>query len=262
MNRQERLSRLRQRLSARRAEVFESHRRNEDARRTLQEPEVEFEEMAQNESMADILARLDEQEKAEIEGISDALTKMEMGDYGLCEVCGRRIAVGRLEAIPWTPRCGRCAREGRTAEEAGKRRTESAESGGGLPEEYEGLSGEELGERIADEVRQDEGVDLEELRIAIRDGVLHLEGTLPDKDQHGRLMEIITDHFGITNFMDEILISPLPWEREDRAPGRKAPLEVIEELEAEETETGSGPIASRKAGTPLSPADILVPEEG
>lgn len=34
-----------------------------------------------------------------------ALTKLDRGTYGLCEVCGEPIAEGRLEARPWTRYC-------------------------------------------------------------------------------------------------------------------------------------------------------------
>ncbi len=34
-----------------------------------------------------------------------ALEKLEEGTYGACDVCGRPIAEGRLEALPWAVRC-------------------------------------------------------------------------------------------------------------------------------------------------------------
>ncbi|AEG60566.1 sporulation protein, yteA family [Desulforamulus ruminis DSM 2154] len=40
--------------------------------------------------------------------IDDALDKMEKGRYGQCEVCGREIAVDRLEAVPYTTQCVDC----------------------------------------------------------------------------------------------------------------------------------------------------------
>jgi RNA polymerase-binding transcription factor DksA len=244
-------------LTQRRDEIFDSHRSSEESRRILAEPDVELEEMAQKESMADILAQLDGREKAEIEAIDRALAGMEIGEYGHCEACGRRIAVRRLEAIPWTPHCGRCAQgEGGTAGKA-----LPPDEIEGLPPEYAGLSADELGEIIADEVRQDEGVDLEELRIALREGEVHLEGFLPTEAQHRRLLEIVEDHMGITNIVDEITINPASWEREDRTPGRKEPEDILNEIQAEETDTGQGPIASRKIGTPLVPPDALEPEE-
>ncbi|WP_066291758.1 TraR/DksA family transcriptional regulator [Arthrobacter sp. B6] len=47
---------------------------------------------------------------AEVEA---ALQRMTDGTYGVCEVCGRPIAEGRLEARPWTPYCIEHASAGR-----------------------------------------------------------------------------------------------------------------------------------------------------
>ena len=37
--------------------------------------------------------------------IDAALARIANGTYGSCEVCGRPIVPGRLEAIPWATRC-------------------------------------------------------------------------------------------------------------------------------------------------------------
>lgn len=41
--------------------------------------------------------------------VEDALVKIENGTYGICEQCGEEIDIARLEAIPYTPLCLRCA---------------------------------------------------------------------------------------------------------------------------------------------------------
>jgi RNA polymerase-binding transcription factor DksA len=33
---------------------------------------------------------------------------MDAGTYGICERCGRRISLERLEALPWAVRCIDC----------------------------------------------------------------------------------------------------------------------------------------------------------
>ena len=50
------------------------------------------------------------------EGLHDTLGQLARaeaslaeGTYGVCEVCGERIAAGRLEARPFATRCVRCA---------------------------------------------------------------------------------------------------------------------------------------------------------
>ena len=37
---------------------------------------------------------------------------MDDGTYGYCEVCGDRIPVPRLEAIPWADQCVKCKSRG------------------------------------------------------------------------------------------------------------------------------------------------------
>ena len=43
--------------------------------------------------------------------LEDALERLEAGTYGVCESCGRPIAIERLEALPETRLCIDCARE-------------------------------------------------------------------------------------------------------------------------------------------------------
>ncbi len=46
--------------------------------------------------------------RAELEAIEEALTRLENGTYGLCEVCGQPIEPRRLEIMPETPLCRNC----------------------------------------------------------------------------------------------------------------------------------------------------------
>ena len=41
--------------------------------------------------------------------VDRALEKLDEGTYGICDDCGEAIAPERLEAIPWTALCVRCA---------------------------------------------------------------------------------------------------------------------------------------------------------
>ncbi len=104
-------TKLRSVLVRRRDAIFDAHRRTEEARRTLLEPEIEFEEASQKESLGDVMASLDEQEEKEVEAINNALARVETGDYPVCQSCGKRISARRLEAIPWTAYCTRCAKQ-------------------------------------------------------------------------------------------------------------------------------------------------------
>ena len=44
--------------------------------------------------------------------VNRALTKMDLGTYGVCERCGNDIPLERLEALPWAILCVDCARKG------------------------------------------------------------------------------------------------------------------------------------------------------
>jgi|GEM_PF-2103624 RNA polymerase-binding transcription factor DksA len=87
MERSEQIKRLRERLIKKCDELLGMHRNAEETHRTLAEPE----ETAQKGSIADVLANLDSREKKEIEAIDHALSMMETGQYGFCEVCGKPI---------------------------------------------------------------------------------------------------------------------------------------------------------------------------
>ena len=248
----ERLMRLRERMISRRDALFDAHRRIEEQRRILAEPEVEFEETSQKESLADAAASLDEMEEREVEALDRALARIETGDYPVCDSCGRRISIRRLEAVPWTTYCGRCARQ---------RGAQAPEAGGPASSADEGLPTAEEIEAIFDELREDGGVDTDELRIALREGSVHLEGVLPSEAQRQRLLEVIEDHVGLAHLVDEIVINPLPWEREDRTSGAKTIEDLSAELMPEEEDLGPGAFEARRTGTPLSPPETLEPEE-
>lgn len=45
----------------------------------------------------------------ELRQIDAALQRIDLGTYGLCEVCGEPIAEKRLDALPIATRCIECA---------------------------------------------------------------------------------------------------------------------------------------------------------
>lgn len=47
--------------------------------------------------------------EAKAKSIKTALRKMQDGNYGVCEVCGREIAAERLAVLPHTTLCIKCA---------------------------------------------------------------------------------------------------------------------------------------------------------
>ena len=110
MSRLEQLGKFRERLIKKRDEVFETHRFSDEARLILSEHDIEREETAQKEAIADVLATLDEKGQKDLQPINRALARIKLGEYGSCEVCGKEIEVERLEAIPWTSVCSKHAR--------------------------------------------------------------------------------------------------------------------------------------------------------
>lgn len=64
----------------------------------------------------EISSQLAEVESRELSNIDKALERMREGTYGLCEACGNKIPVARLQALPYAVLCIECQR---IAEEQG-----------------------------------------------------------------------------------------------------------------------------------------------
>ncbi|HET9723500.1 MAG TPA: TraR/DksA C4-type zinc finger protein [Actinomycetota bacterium] len=50
--------------------------------------------------------------RANLRWVDRAITKMDLGTYGICELCGAPIGLERLEALPWAILCIDCKRKG------------------------------------------------------------------------------------------------------------------------------------------------------
>jgi DnaK suppressor protein len=106
---------IRKKLLAQRRDLFRQAAQTEEELLWLEtDVESEAEERGQEERMMQLLDRMDARMKAEIEAIDRALVKLETGQYGRCEACGKDIPQSRLEALPTTTLCLPCAQ----AEEA------------------------------------------------------------------------------------------------------------------------------------------------
>ncbi|HEY9897962.1 MAG TPA: TraR/DksA C4-type zinc finger protein [Pantanalinema sp.] len=46
-----------------------------------------------------------------LSAVEAALQRIQVGQYGACVHCGKQIAEGRLETLPWAPYCMTCAQE-------------------------------------------------------------------------------------------------------------------------------------------------------
>ena len=104
---------IRRMLFTQRRELFRQVAQTEGELLWLEtDVESEVGERGQEESMVRLLDRLDGRAKAEIEEIDRALVKLEAGQYGRCEQCGKDIPQSRLEAVPAAAMCMTCAQAG------------------------------------------------------------------------------------------------------------------------------------------------------
>jgi DnaK suppressor protein len=65
-------------------------------------------DLASSEYLQSFTFRLRGREKVFLDKISKALEKIESGQFGVCDDCGERISLKRLEARPETTLCIRC----------------------------------------------------------------------------------------------------------------------------------------------------------
>jgi DnaK suppressor protein len=113
MARRDALLRLHKSLLSRRADIrkklveeLDGLRNLKGAAATGDSADAAFE--SGSEEMASQLAELDARELHQIER---ALVRLKQGTYGVCEGCGCKIPIGRLNALPYTTLCIACQRE-------------------------------------------------------------------------------------------------------------------------------------------------------
>ena len=107
---QRRIPILSRRLLERRRELLVRVARTDDDLRWLDSNlEAEWQEEAQEATLARLLTSLDELERAEIAAIDAALTRIATNHYGRCSSCGGAIDDARLDVLPHVDTCVRCA---------------------------------------------------------------------------------------------------------------------------------------------------------
>jgi DnaK suppressor protein len=209
----------------------------------------ELEEQAQSEVASGITETLEERQQDRLGNLDEALARIEAGTFGECQNCGRPISDERLEANPTTAFCGDCA--SKEEEDAAGQAEESAEeeppASGSLPPDLELMDDEELQDHLRDLVSEDGQVDMHELQIIARNGVIHLDGALPSEPERAILLNILTDVAGVQEIVDHLEVERLAWEREDR----------WKEEETQDVLPGTIPNQEPYAGTD----DIVLAEE-
>ncbi len=57
----------------------------------------------------DVLLRMQEETRLELQQVRTALRRLAEGEYGICSECGQVISAGRLAALPYATLCIECA---------------------------------------------------------------------------------------------------------------------------------------------------------
>jgi RNA polymerase-binding transcription factor DksA len=77
---------------------------------TLDEPaSKDWEDRSSERQGDEVLESLGEVELAEVRRIDAALGRIGAGTYGACQTCGQDISAARLDLLPATPFCKKCA---------------------------------------------------------------------------------------------------------------------------------------------------------
>jgi RNA polymerase-binding protein DksA len=81
----------------------------DDVRHTDIPLEKDFAELATQSENDEVLDYLGTAARKERDMITQALARIDKGEYGICELCGETISQGRLKAIPHASMCIKCA---------------------------------------------------------------------------------------------------------------------------------------------------------
>ena len=201
---------LRDDLMTRRDELFDLRNSLKESLQHLNEPETEMVERASKTTMSGQMHQRIEAVQAEIRNIDTALKRMAADDYGFCMACRRPIRVKRLQALPWTRYCVKCAGMNEAFNQGGiEAPTDSND---------EGPVDDELLEAILNALSIDGRVETEELVITCEDGVVYLEGFLPSAAKHQTMLDILQDVPDVVDIVNSIRIDRQPWERHNQHP--------------------------------------------
>jgi len=81
----------------------------DDVRHTDEPAEKDFSEQATQNENNEVQDYLGNSARTEIGMIKQALSRIESGEYGVCQVCGEPINIERLKVIPYSNMCVKCA---------------------------------------------------------------------------------------------------------------------------------------------------------
>jgi DnaK suppressor protein len=220
------------------------------------ERESELEEHAQEERAARVADRLALRGKREIEEIDAALERIAAGTFGSCQGCGNAIPMNRLQALPAARFCLDCARQQEARAQAGE--PSDVERHQDLPADLGLLSDRDAEASLLELVRGDGRVDMDELRLVYRHGIVHLDGAIPSESEHRILLELMTDVAGVPEVVDRLRVSEILWERPERS---KAELPREEFAEEGPSAATDDIVRSGEEGLDYTPPFGPTPEE-
>jgi DnaK suppressor protein len=225
----EALNSLAQLLRQQRNHFLQEFRRAEEGLEAIaEERESELEEHAQEEQSARFLTRLDDQTLAAIKDIDAALERIIKGAYGVCENCHQTISIARLRSVPATRFCTTCAAESQTQPVTGGIETETAVAAP-IPADLTLLNDQELTETIRAHLKEEGQVDMQELHLVCRKGVVYLSGKIPSEAEHHILLHTLTDVLSFKEIVDHLDVEELLWQTERRT--RETAPEVTQRWE-------------------------------
>lgn len=97
-------------LTAKQQELLSRVERTHKHIRQKDQPvSAKFSEQVTEMENAELVHALDAEGRMELNQIQRALARIDAGDYYDCAVCGNPIGEKRLEAIPFTDKCIKCA---------------------------------------------------------------------------------------------------------------------------------------------------------
>ena len=80
-----------------------------DVKHTEVPLEKDFAELATQSENDEVLDFLGNAARAERDRVQQAIARIDSGEYGICELCGEPIKKERLEAVPYSSMCIKCA---------------------------------------------------------------------------------------------------------------------------------------------------------
>jgi len=205
-----------QELRRQRQALFEEAAAAEAGLQSIAEDrQSEWEERAQEECSVPVFDRLDLRARIAIEAIDAALARVADGTYGTCTVCGGVIPIARLRTLPATAFCVDCARVQETPPPAKGGEMEVTRAGL-LPADMSLLTDRELGAVLRQQARDDGRIDMDDLRIVCRHGVVYLDGSVSSEAERRVMLKLITDFAGLQEVVDRLHVDEIVRPRSGR----------------------------------------------